>query len=207
MPRKIELFALLAVGTALLILSGISPHDRPTWWLEVLPVLIAVPILLVTWRRFPLTPLTYRLIFIHALILMLGGHYTYAQVPLGLWVQDLLDLSRNHYDRLGHFIQGFVPAIIAREILLRTSPLVPGKWLFAIVTLACLAISALYELIEWWVAVAAGEGAQAFLGSQGDVWDAQWDMFLALSGAVASQLLLGRIHDTQLAGLRASHAH
>ncbi len=203
MPQKTELLALLAVGTALLILSGISPHDRPTWWLEVLPVLIAVPILFMTWRRFPLTPLAYRLIFLHALILILGAHYTYAQVPLGFWVQDLLDLSRNHYDRLGHFIQGFVPAIIAREILLRTSPLVPGKWLFTLVTMACLAISALYELIEWWVAVVAGEGARAFLGTQGDEWDTQWDMFLALLGAVTSQALLARLHDRQLGRMRA----
>lgn len=203
MVKKTELFVLLTIGTALLIVSGISPQDRPTWWLEVLPVLIAVPILFMTWRRCPLTPLAYRLIFVHALILMLGGHYTYAEVPLGFWVQDLLDLSRNHYDRLGHFIQGFVPAIIAREILLRTSPLVSGKWLFAIVTMTCLAISALYELIEWWVAIVAGEGAHAFLGTQGDQWDTQWDMFLALLGAVTSQALFARLHDRQLGSLRA----
>ncbi len=203
MSQKTELFVLLSVGAALLILSGISPYDRPTWWLEVLPVLIAVPILFMTWGRFPLTPLAYRLIFVHALVLMLGGHYTYAQVPPGFWVQDLLDLSRNHYDRLGHFIQGFVPAIIAREVLLRTSPLVPGKWLFALVTMTCLAISALYELIEWWVAVASEEGAHAFLGTQGDQWDTQWDMFLALLGAITSQALLARVHDRQLERLRA----
>jgi putative membrane protein len=193
---------LLALAGLALVVSGIQPHDRVTWLLEVAPVLIGAPILLSTYRRFQLTPLLYRLLFLHALILIVGGHYTYAQVPLGFWVQDLLDLGRNHYDRLGHFAQGFIPAILAREILLRTSPLTRGGWLFFLVTCVCLAFSALYELIEWWAAVIGGQAAEAFLGTQGDVWDTQWDMCLALVGAVTSQLLLSRWHDRMLALLR-----
>jgi putative membrane protein len=189
---------LLALGAALLLASGIGPKDRLTWWLEVAPILIAVPLLLATARRFAFTPLTYRLIFVHALVLMLGGHYTYAEVPPGFWVQEWLDLSRNHYDRLGHFMQGFVPALVARELLLRLTPLRRGGWLFALVTASCLAISAIYEFIEWWAALAGGESAEAFLGTQGDVWDTQWDMFLAFLGAMASQLALGRVQDRQL---------
>ncbi len=200
--RKESIF-LLIIGSALLILSGISPKDRTTWVLETLPILLAVPLLIATWRRFPLTALAYRLIFVHALILMLGGHYTYACVPIGFWLQDLLDLSRNHYDRLGHFAQGFVPAILVREILIRTSPLKPGKWLFTLVTAVCLAISAAYELLEWMAALVLGQAADAFLGTQGDEWDTQWDMLLALVGAIVSQLLLARIHDRHLARLAA----
>jgi putative membrane protein len=189
---------LLALTVLALLVSGIQPYDRATWWLEVAPVLIAVPVLLATGKAFPLTPLLYRLIFLHALVLILGGHYTYARVPLGFWVQDLFDLARNHYDRLGHVMQGFVPALVAREVLLRRSPLVPGRWLFFLVTCVALAISATYELVEWGVAVIAGEGAVEFLGTQGDPWDSQWDMFLALLGALAAQLLLVRVHDRQL---------
>jgi putative membrane protein len=163
-----------------------------------MPVLLGAPILIATYGRFPLTPLLYRLLFLHAAILMLGGHYTYAQVPLGFWAQDLLHLTRNHYDRLGHFAQGFVPAILAREILLRQSPLRPGKWLFFVVVCVCLAFSAFYELIEWWTALIMGQAAEAFLGTQGDVWDTQWDMSLALVGAVTAQLLLSRAHDRAL---------
>jgi len=196
--NKTEPCVLLGIGALALIVSGIGPYDRVTWVLEVFPILIGVPILVLTYRRFPLTPLAYRLIFIHALILMLGGHYTYARVPLGFWVQDLLDLSRNHYDRLGHFAQGFIPAILAREVLLRKTPLVSGKWLFFIVASVCLGISACYEFIEWWSAIIGGESAEAFLGTQGDVWDTQWDMFLALLGAITSQVLLARIHDDEL---------
>jgi putative membrane protein len=196
-----EPWVLLALVAAALVASGIGPYERGTWLLEVLPVLIGVPLLVATGRRFPLTPLLYRLIFIHALILILGGHYTYARVPLGFWVQDLLDLSRNHYDRLGHLAQGFIPAILAREVLLRTSPLRPGRWLFALVTAVCLAFSAFYELIEWWAAAIGGEEAESFLGTQGDVWDTQWDMFLALVGVLSAQLLLGRRHDRELAQL------
>jgi putative membrane protein len=190
---------LLAVVLFLLALSAIHPRDGFTWVLEVAPILIAVPILIATRRRFPLTPLAYRLLSVHALILMLGGHYTYAEVPLGFWVGKALGFTRNHYDRLGHFAQGFVPAIVAREILLRRSPLRPGRWLFFLVTCVCLAISATYELVEWWTALATGEGATAFLGTQGDPWDTQWDMFLALVGALSAQFVLSRVHDRQLA--------
>jgi putative membrane protein len=193
-----EPWVLLALVALALVVSGIRPYERGTWLLEVAPVLIGVPLLLATGRRFPLTSLTYRLIFVHALILILGGHYTYARVPAGFWLQELLDLSRNHYDRLGHLAQGFIPAILTREILLRTSPLRPGRWLFTLVTSVCLAFSAVYELIEWWAAAIGGEGAESFLGTQGDVWDTQWDMLLALLGALTAQLLLSRLHDRQL---------
>jgi putative membrane protein len=194
-----ERLGLLLIAAALLVLSGIGPRDRTTWWLEVAPILIAAPILLLTARRFPLTPLAYRLIFVHALILMLGAHYTYAEVPLGFWARDALGLARNHYDRLGHVAQGFVPAIVAREILARRSPLRPGAWLTVVVLCVCLAISALYEMVEWWAALLGGEEADAFLATQGDQWDTQWDMFLALLGATAALLLLSRRHDRQLA--------
>ena len=197
-----EPLVLLAVGAICLVVSGIHPYDRSTWCLEVFPVLVGAPLLIATHRPFPLTPLLYRLLFLHALILMIGGHYTYAQVPLGFWVQDLLHLSRNHYDRLGHFAQGFVPAMLAREILLRRSPLLPGKWLFFLVVCVCLAFSAFYELIEWWTAVIMGQAADAFLGTQGDPWDTQWDMFVALVGAVAAQLLLSRAHDRALGAMK-----
>jgi putative membrane protein len=203
-PSAREPLVLLALTAVALVLSGVSPHDRATWWLEVAPVLLGAPILIATWRRFPLTPLLYRLVFLHALILILGGHYTYARVPLGFWFQDLFDLERNHYDRLGHLAQGFVPAILAREVLLRTSPLVPGKWLFTLSTSVCLAFSAFYELLEWWTAVAIGEDANAFLATQGDVWDTQWDMCLALIGAVTALALLGRLHSRQLERLPAA---
>jgi putative membrane protein len=199
--KRGQLLLLLGLTAAALAVSGIHPHDRTTWWLEVFPVLLGVPLLIATRRRFPLTPLLYLLLFVHALILMLGGHYTYARVPLGFWVQDLLDLGRNHYDRLGHFAQGFVPAILAREILLRRTPLRPGGWLFFLVCSVCLAFSACYEFFEWWAAVIGGSAADAFLGTQGDVWDTQWDMFLALLGAITAQLLLARLHDRQLARL------
>jgi putative membrane protein len=181
-----------------LVLSGIGPRDRLTWVLEVFPVAVGLPLAVAAARRCSLTPLLCRLLAIHALILVLGGHYTYAEVPLGAWVQELLGLSRNPYDRLGHVAQGFVPAILVREILLCTSPLRPGRWLFVLVTSACLAFSAFYELIEWWGALLLGESADAFLGTQGDPWDTQWDMFLALVGAVSSQLLLARAHDLAL---------
>jgi len=197
---------LLAVGAIALAISGVAPHDRLTWLLEVAPILIAVPVLIATARRFPLTPLAYRLIFVHALIVMLGGHYTYAEVPLGDWVADALGLARNPYDRLGHLAQGFVPAIVVREILIRRSPLRPGKWLAFLVGCVCLAISAAYELVEWWSALIGGESADAFLGTQGDQWDTQWDMFTALVGAVAALALLGRLHDRQIARLE-EHIH
>lgn len=208
-PREIprrnrEPLCLLGLGTLALIASAVSPHDRTTWLLEVFPILLGVPVLVATHRRFVFTPLSYRLVLVHALILMLGAHYTYAQVPLGFWVQDLFDLERNHYDRLGHLAQGFVPAILAREILVRTSPLRPGKWLFFLVTCVCLAISAFYEFIEWWAALIFGQGADAFLGTQGDVWDTQWDMFLAFGGSILAQLSLSRIHDEQMSRFSSS---
>ncbi len=193
-----ELVVLLLLTGAALVVSGLSPFDRGTWFMEVAPVFIGVPLLLATFRRFRLTQLLYRLIFLHALILILGGHYTYANVPVGFWVQDLFDLSRNHYDRLGHLAQGFVPAILAREILIRTSPLRPGRWLAYICVSICLAFSAFYELLEWWAAVSMGASADAFLGTQGDVWDTQWDMFLALCGASLSLTLLGSLHTRAL---------
>ena len=192
---------LLALVAAVLVVSGIGPKDRLTWWLEVAPVLVAVPILFATRRRFPFTPLVYVLVAIHAAVLCVGGHYTYAEVPLGFWVRDLLGLSRNHYDRLGHLMQGFVPALVVREVLLRTSPLRPGRWLFVLGTGLVLAFSAVYEFVEWWAAVILGQGADAFLGSQGDPWDTQWDMFMCLVGAILSQLLLARLQDRQLARL------
>jgi putative membrane protein len=196
-----EPLLLLLVGAVLLVLSGIGPHDRTTWWLEVAPILISVPILALTARRFPLTPLAYRLIFVHALVLMLGGHYTYAEVPAGSWMKDALGLARNPYDRLGHFAQGFVPAIVVREVLIRRSPVRRGKWLTVLVGSVCLAISALYELVEWWTALIGGESADAFLGTQGDQWDTQWDMFLALLGAVTALLVLSHLHDRQITRL------
>ena len=198
--RRLCLVLLVGV-TAALVVSGIKPHDALTWLLEVLPVLIAVPIMIATYRRFPLTPLLYVLIALHALVLIVGGHYTYARVPLGFWMQDWFDLTRNHYDRIGHFMQGFVPAIVARELLLRTTPLRRGAWLFTIVTLSTLGVSALYEFTEWWAALAGGSAATDFLGTQGDVWDTQWDMFMALCGAMVAQLTLGSVHDAQLARL------
>ena len=192
---------LLVTALVLLALSRVGALEPGTWLLEIAPILIIAPILVLTARRFPLTPLVYRLLFVHALILMLGGHYTYAKVPLGFWVQDALGLARNHYDRLGHFAQGFVPAMLAREVLLRRSPLVRGKWLSFLVVCVCLAFSATYELIEWLAAVLGGSAADAFLGTQGDVWDTQWDMFMAGVGAVSALLLLSRVHDRQLADL------
>jgi putative membrane protein len=189
---------LLAIGAILLALSAVHPYDMGTWWMEVAPIFIAVPILVATYRRFPLTPLVYTLILIHACILMLGGHYTYARVPLGFWMQNLLHFSRNPYDRVGHLAQGFIPAIIAREILLRRTPLVRGGWLFFIVCSICLAVSACYEFVEWWAALLGGNAATDFLGTQGDVWDTQWDMLMALIGSILGQVILSRLHDRQL---------
>lgn len=199
-PRASQrgLMLLVAVAIVGLVLSGIGPHDRLTWLLEVIPVFIAVPLLLVTRRSFPFTGLVYALIAWHAAVLMLGGHYTYAEVPLGNWVRDAFGMARNNYDRLGHLTQGFVPAMVAREILLRRTPLQRGGWLFFLVTATCLAISACYEFIEWWTAVIGGGSAEAFLGTQGDVWDTQWDMFLAFCGAMLAQLLLSGMQDRAL---------
>lgn len=196
-----ELWLLLGMTFAVLLLTGYKPFDLTTWFLEVLPVLVAIPLLALTREGFPLTRLLYWLIFVHALILMVGGHYTYARVPLGFWMQDWFDLARNHYDRIGHIAQGFVPAMITREILLRRSPLVRGKWLFFLVLCVCMFVSVFYEFIEWWVALIAEGASIEFLGTQGDVWDTHWDMFLALCGATLAQVLLARVHDRQLAGV------
>jgi putative membrane protein len=193
-----EPLVLLVLAGLVLIGSGIRPFDRATWWLEVAPVLIGAPVLVATFSRFRLSPLLYRLLLLHAVILMVGGHYSYARVPMGFWVQDWLDLSRNHYDRLGHLAQGFVPAILAREILIRLSPLRRGRWLFFLVICVCLAFSAFYELIEWWAALIGGAASESFLGTQGDVWDTQWDMFLAGLGAISALLLLAHAHDRSM---------
>jgi len=196
-----ELWLLLGMTVVVLALTGYKPFDLTTWFLEVFPVLVAIPLLALTRKGFPLTRLVYWLIFVHALILMVGGHYTYARVPLGFWMQDWFDLARNHYDRIGHIAQGFVPAMIARELLLRRSPLVRGKWLFFLVVCACMFVSVFYEFIEWWTALIAEGASIEFLGTQGDVWDTQWDMFLAFCGAILGQVLLARVHDRQLAGV------
>lgn len=184
-----------------LVASGIAPYDRATWLLEVAPVLIAFPLLLWTYQRFALTRLLYVIIALHALVLILGGAYTYARVPPGFWVQDLFEFSRNPYDKLGHFIQGVTPALLAREILSRRGFVVPGKMLGFLVICVALAFSAFYELIEWWVALLAGQGAEDFLGTQGDPWDTQSDMLMALLGALLSVIALAGLQDRQIARL------
>ena len=199
MKKNNEPLILLVLGSLLLALSAIHPHDYITWWLETMPIFIAVPILIATYKRNVLTQLVYRLLFVHALILMLGGHYTYAEVPLGYWMEDWFNFTRNNYDKIGHFAQGFVPALLFRELLLRHSPLLQGKLLFTLVAACCLAVSASYELIEWASAVMLGQGADAFLGTQGDIWDTQSDMLMALIGAVTAQILLAKLQDKQLA--------
>lgn len=194
----------LALGALVLLAlfaSAISPYDRGTWLLEVAPVLIALPVLAWTWRRFPLTPLLYWLIAAHALVLILGGTYTYARVPLGDWVREAFHLARNPYDKLGHFMQGLVPALVAREILLRGRYVAGRRMAGFLSACVALAISAFYELIEWWTALALGGGATDFLGTQGDPWDTQSDMFLALIGATLGLLLLGRWQDRQIVRL------
>jgi len=188
----------LLVFAAVLAWSAINPADYFTWFLEVLPAIIGLLVLLATRRSFPLTRLAYLLILVHCIILMVGGHYTYAEVPLFDWIRDAFDHARNNYDKVGHFAQGFIPAIIAREILLRKQIVVVRSWLNFLVVCFCLAFSAFYELIEWFVAVASGSSAEAFLATQGYVWDTQSDMAFALAGAVAALLLLGRLHDRQL---------
>ncbi len=197
-PGGWEATGLLTAVLAFLLWSGIAPTDRLTWLLEVIWVVVAIPLLIATRARFPLTRLLYWLIAIHCVILIYGGKYTYALTPLGEWARDSFDLARNHYDRLGHLAQGFIPAILARELLLRLTPLRPGGWLFYLVCAAALSFSAFFELIEWWAALVWGGNADAFLATQGDVWDTQWDMFCALIGALLAQLLLARPHDRQL---------
>ncbi len=181
-----------------LIITGIQPHDRLTWYLEVFPVIIVIPILFCTYNKFPLTNLLYYLIAIHAVILMIGGHYTYARVPFGFWLENILHLTRNPYDRIGHFAQGFIPAIALRELLLRTSNIGKSKWLPTLIIASCLGISAFYELFEWWTALLLNQSAEDFLGTQGDIWDTQSDMFTALIGSIVSLLLLSRWHDRSL---------
>ncbi|MFC1689706.1 DUF2238 domain-containing protein [Pseudomonadota bacterium] len=192
----------LAVFLTCLAWSAWQPHDYPTWWLEVAPALLALVILIFTQKRFALTPLAYWLILVHCLILMVGGHYTYAEVPLGDWVSDWVGGERNNYDKLGHFAQGFIPAIVIREILVRNDVVVRTGWLSLIVVSICLAFSAFYELIEWWVALLSSEAAESFLGTQGYVWDTQSDMLLALIGAVLALVFLSRVHDRQIAHVR-----
>ena len=189
----------LAVYGVVLAWSAIYPKDRFTWWLEVSPALIALVTLALTWNRFRLTPLVYTLILLHCIILMVGGHYTYAEVPLFDTIKQVFALQRNNYDKLGHFAQGFVPAMVAREILLRNAIVAGRGWLFFIVVSICLAISALYELVEWGVAMLSAESAEAFLGTQGYIWDTQSDMAFALMGAVVALVLLGRMQDRQIA--------
>jgi putative membrane protein len=200
-PRRVLPPVLLGLVLVALVISGIQPYDRLTWLLETVWVMVGVSIILLTWKRFPLTTLLCCLLAVHALILIVGGHWTYARTPTGNWLRDVFDLSRNPWDRIGHFAQGFVPAILVREILVRTSPLRGSRWLAPLVVCACLAFSAFFEMIEWWSALIGGAAADDFLATQGDVWDTQWDMFLALVGAITSLLLLSRVHDRQLSTL------
>lgn len=197
-PSRFEGLLLVALVLGTLAWSGIAPHDRLTWLLEVIWVIVGLPLVLALRRRFPLTRLLCWLLAVHAVILIYGGAHTYALTPLGLWVQESFDFARNHYDRLGHFAQGFVPAILARELLLRKTPLRPGGWLAYLCVAAALSFSAFFEMIEWWAALVWGGEADAFLATQGDVWDTQWDMFLALCGAIISLALLSRLHSRQL---------
>jgi len=204
-PSHWERWLLIAVVVAALVISGIAPRDRLTWLLEVVWVLLGLPLVIWRWPCFPLTRLLSWLLAGHALVLIHGGAYTYAETPLGFWLRDSaqalgLDVQRNPWDRIGHFMQGFVPAILARELLLRCTPLRRGGWLAYLVLAAALSFSAFFELIEWWSALAFGADADAFLATQGDVWDTQWDMFTCLCGAALSLLLWSRVHDRQLGG-------
>lgn len=188
----------IVIFLAVLVWSGIDPKDYPTWVLEVAPAVAGGIILWFTRERFPLTTLTYVLVLLHCVVLMVGGHYTYAEVPLGDWLRELVDGTRNDYDKLGHFAQGFVPAIVARELTIRLRIFNSDRWRNFFIVCLCLAISAFYELLEWWVALISEEAADSFLGTQGYVWDTQSDMGWALSGAIMALLLLGRLHDRQL---------
>lgn len=191
----------LSFTVVVMVVSGWRPADRTTWVMETFWVILGVPLVLLVWRRFPLTGLLCWLLALHALVLAVGGHWTYAEVPAGDWVRDTLGLSRNPYDRLGHLTQGIVPAVLVRELLVRTSPLRGSRWLAPLTVCACLAFSAFFELIEWWAALVGGHSADAFLATQGDVWDTQWDMFCCLIGAVLSVLVLSRPHDRALVTL------
>jgi len=202
-PENIRLHryhgVLLLALAAVFTWSAVHPHDTFTWFLEVFPAMLGVVVLIAVYPRFQFTSLAYTLIFMHMVILLVGGHYTYAEVPPFNWLRDHFHLARNHFDRVGHLAQGFVPAIVAREVLIRRSPLRAGKWLIFLVLCFCMALSACYELFEWGVSEATGSAADAFLDSQGDPWDTQWDMFCCLIGAVVSLLLLSRVHDRLLA--------
>ncbi len=191
----------LSIYFAVLIWSGINPKDQFTWFLEVFPALIGLGVMIYSYKSFPLTPLVYTLILIHSIILMVGGHYTYAEVPLFDWIKDSFDLARNNYDKVGHFAQGFIPAMITREIIIRKSVINGSGWRNFFIVCFVLAFSAFYELIEWWVALLSDEGAEAFLGTQGYIWDTQSDMFWALCGAIVALLLLSKYHDTELSKL------
>jgi putative membrane protein len=200
MPIKKNKLPIILLLLTLLVLfwSSIHPKDRMTWWLEVIPAIVGIGLMLLTYKKFRLTDLLYTLIMFHCMVLCVGGKYTYAEVPAGFWFQHLLNLSRNPWDRLGHLFQGFVPAILAREILLRKKVLPRGFWLNLFVVSVCLAFSAFYELIEWAIALISGQGATAFLGTQGDVWDTQWDMFCCLIGTLLSLITLSQWHNKQL---------
>lgn len=204
MNQKFVLISAVVILVGLLIISGLGPYDRITWLMEVIPVLIAIPVLFVSFKKFPLTNLLYSLIFLHAIVLIIGGAYTYARVPLGFEIAEWFNLDRNPYDKIGHFMQGFVPAIVAREILLRNQILTKGKMLAFVVICIVLAISAMYELIEWAAALFMGQGAEEFLGTQGYEWDTQSDMFFALIGGISALLFLSKWHDQQIEKLRGS---
>jgi putative membrane protein len=198
MPRERILIIFLVILCGLLAASAVNPYDRATWFMEVAPVLIVVPILVLTYRRFPLTPLLYFLIFLHAIVLITGAAYTYARVPLGFWLQDLFQFSRNNYDRIGHFFQGLVPALLARELLLRLGYVTNRRVASFLAICFAMAVSAWYELIEWAAAVVLGQRANDFLGNQGDPWDTQWDMFMCFIGAVVAMIGLSREQDRQI---------
>lgn len=195
-PR--EVWLVVGIWVLALAVSAFNPTDRLTWFMEVLPVMVVAPLLVLTRSDFPLSKILLWIVFIHGPILIMGGHYTYAEVPIGFYLQDVFDFERNPYDRIGHFWQGFVPALLTREILLRKTLLIPGKVLFLICISVPLAFSAFYELIEWWVAIALDQNAEAFLGTQGDPWDTQSDMFMALIGAITAYVLLSKLQDRQL---------
>ncbi len=192
----------LITFTIVFIWSGIEPKDRLTWGLEVAPAVIALAVIIYTYRSFKLTPFVYVLILLHCILLMVGGHYTYAEVPLFEYLKEPLGFTRNNFDKLGHLMQGFVPALVAREILIRKSIIVHAGWRDFFILSFCLAVSAFYEIIEWWVALASGESAEAFLGTQGYIWDTQSDMWLAMVGALVALLLLGKVHDRQIEALK-----
>lgn len=201
MNKEMVPAACLAAAIFTFIWSAIHPYDRTTWWMEVAPVLIAAPILLATYKNFHLTNLLYILILFHAVILMVGGHYTYARVPAFDWIRDITGGTRNSFDGLGHLAQGFIPAMVARELLIRTSSLSSGKWMFTLIVFSCLGIAAVYEIIEWIAAIMIGQGAEEFLGTQGDEWDTQKDMALAGIGAAIALVTLSKIHDHQIRNL------